>query len=329
MNNRRKLIIALGAGALAAPLASFSQQQGKVWRIGYLFMGSRPASLDTGNIGTFRRGMRDLGYVEGKNLLIEWRFADQVERLPELAMELVRSKVDVIVAQSTPTVQALQKATTTIPIVMTGAGDPVGSGLVKSLARPGGNITGMSQLTTDTSAKRLEMLVSMVPKLSRVAYLMPSPNRATMLGLEAYQDAGRKLGVNVMRVEAQTPQEIVSAFSSLAKDRIQAIIVSLDSLFVSQRREIAELAAKHGLPSIQGNAEYAEAGGLMAYGVNSAEMYKRAASYVDKILKGANPADLPVEQPTTFEMVINAKTAKALGLKIPQSLLVRADKVIE
>ncbi len=269
--------------------------------------------------------------VEGKNLVIEWRWAEgKVERLPELATELVQSKVDVLVSSDTPTAQALHKATTTIPIVAANVTDPIGAGLVKSLARPDGNITGLTNLGADMVAKRLEMLVSVVPtKLSRVAYLMDPSTLGNIQGLEAVQAAAPKLGVNILRADARTPQEIVDVFSLMTKHKTQAIVVAMNSLFLRQLRQIAELAAKNGLPSIQPTGAYAEAGGLIGYGTSVSDQFRRAATYVDKILKGAKPADLPVEQPTKFELIINAKTAKALGLKIPQSLLVMADKVIE
>lgn len=330
MNNRRKFLFALGAGALAAPLSSFAQQQGKVWRVGFLAHRSRPASLDSDFYGAFPRGLRELGYVEGKNLVIEWRFADgKVERLPDLAAELVRLKVDVIVTSSTPTTSAAQKATTMIPIVMGPVADPVGSGFVKSLARPEGNITGLTNILVDISPKHLEMLLSMVPKLTRVAVLINPDNSSNIPMLKSVQAAAQRTSVKILPVEARSPQEIESAFSTMARQNTGAGIVMLDPFFFQQRRQIAELARKHRLPSISATTEYAEAGGLMGYGPNLADIYRRAATYVDKIFKGAKPGDLPVEQPTKFELVINGKTAKALGLIIPQSLLISADKVIE
>ena len=327
---RRRLLIALGAGALAAPLSSFAQPQGKIWRVGFLSARSRPDSLDSTDYGAFVRGMRELGYVEGKNLVIEWRFADgKLERLPGLAAELVQLKVDVIVAAATPATSAAQKATTTIPIVFGSAGDPVGAGLVKSLARPGGNITGLSNLNVDIGPKRLEMLLAIVPKLSRVAVLVhpDNPNHTTLL--QNIQAAGQTRGVTILRAEARTPQEIDNAFSLIRQQNAGALLVSLDPLFQQQKSQIAELTAKHRLPSMTADRIYAEAGCLMSYGSSIADLFRRAATYVDKIFKGAKPADLPVEQPTKFELIINRKTAKALGLTIPQSLLIMADKVIE
>lgn len=329
MNNRRKLVIALGAGTLIAPLAPFAQQQRRVWRVGFL-ASRRPTVLATDVYAGFQRGMRELGYIEGKNLIIEWRYADGVlERLPDLATELVRLKVDVIVAGGNPAVSAVQKATTTIPIVIV-AGDPVGSGFVKSLARPGGNITGLSFSVGSTlTPKRLELLRSVVPKVSRVAVLFDPRDSLSMASLKSVQAAVQKTVVKILPVEVRTPQEIESAFSTLVREKVSAVIVFGSGLTNQQELEIAELMTKNRLPSISGRAEYAEAGGLMSYADNRTETYRRAATYVVKVLKGAKPADLPVEQPTKFELIINGKTAKALGLKIPQSLLVRTDKVIE
>ena len=330
MNSRRKLLVVLGAGALAVPLSSFAQQQGKVWRVGFLSARRRPVSLDTDYFGAFPRGMRDLGYVEGKNLVIEWRFADgKFEHLPGLATEVVRLKVDVIVAAGPPAIIAAQKATTTIPIVIVTSIDPVDAGLVKSLARPGGNITGISNLSGEVSPKHLELVRTMVPKLSRVAVLVNPANSGHATMLKNVQAAAQKANVEVLPVEARTLQEIETAFLVMTKENAGAIIVGLDPFFNQQVRQIAELAAKHRLPSISAYAVYAESGGMMSYGSSLTDNFRRAATYVDKILKGAKPADLPIEQPTKFELVINLKTAKALGLTIPQSLLQRADQVIE
>ncbi len=330
MNNRRKLIVALGASALAAPLRAFAQQQGKVWRIGFLAPRSRPASLDSDIFGAFSNGMRELGYVEGKNLVIEWRFADgNFERLPGLAAELVQLKVDIILASGTPATNAAQKATATLPIVMGNSGDPVGNGLIKSLARPGGNITGLTNVTSDLAPKHLEMLLSMVPKLSRVAVLLNPTNPSNLLILKGAQTAARSTNAEILPMEARTASEIDKAFSAMSREKAGAVIVAADQFFQQQGRQIAELAAKNRLPSIGWIREYAEAGVLMSYGPNFTDQYRRAAAYVDKIFKGASPAELPVEQPTKFELVINGKTAKALGLRIPQSLVISTDKVIE
>ena len=276
--------------------------------------------------------MRELGYVEGKNLTIEWRFAEEkYDRLPELAAELVRLQVDVIVAGGLQAPLAAQKSTDKIAIVMVGVADPVAMGLVKSLARPGGNITGPSNITSELGPKRLEMLRDMVPRLSRAALLTNPDNPAHVktVNVERYQAAGQKLGVTLLRLEARTPQEIENAFAVMVREKAGALLVLLDSFFQQQRSRIAELCAKHRLPCMTADRVYVEAGCLMSYGNSLADDFRRAATYVDKILKGAKPADLPVEQPTRFELVINGKTAKTLGLKIPNSLLVTADKVIE
>ncbi len=329
MMNRRRLLTALGLCLLAAPLSAYAQQQGKVWRVGFLSL-RRVASLDSDFYGAFPRGMRELGYVEGRNLVIEWRSADgKSERLPGLAAELVELKVDVIVVAGTPPTSAAHKATTTIPIVMGSTNDPVGSGFVTSLARPGGNITGLSDTTLDISPKHVEMLLSIVPKLRRAAVLMNPYNLGHARILKSVQAAAQRSRLTILPVEARTPQEIEQAFSTMAQENARAVIVAADPLFTQQRRQIGELAVKHRLPSAFALREFVEAGGLMSYGQNFGDHYRRAAAYVDKILKGARPGDLPVEQSTKFELLINRKTAKALGLTIPQSLLIRADEVIE
>ena len=329
MNTRRKMVMALGAGALTVPLASFAQRA-KVWRVGFLSSSVRPASLDSSNIAAFANGMRDLGYVEGKNLTTEWRFAEgRFERLPGLAAELVELKVDVIVTVGPQATSAAQKASATIPIVMVVSNDPVRSGLVASLAHPGGNITGVSNSSDDLTPKHVEMLLSMVPKLSRLAILTNPTNAGHSTMLKSIETAAQKFHVKMLAMEARSLQEIKNAFAKMVRERAGAIIVMLDPVFVTERGPIAELAAKHRLPSVASFREYVEDGGLMSYGQNLAEHFRRMTTYVDKILKGAKPAGLPVEQPTKFELIINRKTASALGLTIPQSLLISADKVIE
>jgi putative ABC transport system substrate-binding protein len=332
MNNRRKLLVALGSAALASPFASFAQQPGKVWRVGFLSQRQIAISESDNYYGPFRKGMRELGYVDGKNLIIEWRSADgNSERLPGLAMELVNLKVDVIVTAGTPATSAAKKSTTIIPIVIGNAGDPVRTGLVQSLARPGGNITGVTNMSGDVMPKQLEMLLAMAPKVSRVAVLVNPANPSNIRTLEAFQSALPKRGVTVQlqRMQARTSEEIEDAFSSMRQHNVGAVIVSLDPFFQQQKSQIASLAVKFRLPSISSSSEAAEVGSLMSYGPSFAEQFRRAAIYVDKIFKGAKPADLPIEQPTKFELVINGRIAKALGLKIPQSLLVMADMVIE
>ena len=280
--------------------------------------------------GLFTRGMLEFGYIEGKNLRIEWRSAEgKSDLLPGLAAELAQLKLDVIAASGTPATVAVQKATTTIPIVMVGAGDPVGNGLVKSLARPGGGTTGVSIMSADLSPKLLEMLLAMAPKVSRVAVLLNPTNLSYAPFLKNVEAAAQRINIKIVPVEARSPQEIENAFSLAVRQNAKAIIVSLEGLFQQQKNQIVELAAKHRLPAIAMYGEYVEAGGLISYGANLREPNRRAATYVDKIFKGAKPGDLPVEQPTTLELFINGKAAKALGLKIPQSLLISADKVIE
>ena len=328
MLTRRRLVFALGAGALASPLSSFAQPAAKVWRVG--FLSQRHVNFVDADyyFGPFTQGMRELGYVAGKNLVIEWRSADgKLERLPELAAELVRLKPDVLVTGASPATRAAQKATTTIPIVMSGVGDPVGAGLVKSLARPGGNSTGVSNMVAELTPKLLEMLRGMAPKVTRVAFLTRPAVTITALGY--LQTAAEKIGVKVQPFEATTSQEIANAFAAMAHHKVEALIVLNDAFLNQQRNQIAELAVKQRLPSISGYSEYAEAGGLMNYGQNIREGPRRAATYVDKIFKGAKPGDIPVEQPTRLELFINRKTANALGLNISNAMLVQATKVIE
>ena len=325
MNNRRKLVIALGASAIASPYGSFAQQSAKVWRIGYLTLRSRIEFREE----TLIEGLRELGYVERKNLIIEWRFADgKSERLSELAAELIRLNPDLIVTSATSATRAAQKLTATIPIVMVGVGDPVGTGLVSNLARPGGNTTGLSNVTGDLGPKHLEMLLSMVPKLTRVAVLVDPNNLQHIAVLTKIQSAALRIGVNIVPAQASYAHDIESAFSVMIRQNARAVII-LGALFNSNLRQIAKLAVTHRLPSIAASHEYVKSGGLMSYGQNQIENYSRVSTYVDKIFKGAKPGDLPIEQPTKFEMFINGKTAQTLGLKIPQSLLISADKVIE
>jgi putative ABC transport system substrate-binding protein len=329
--DRRDTILALVAlGTAAGTRVALAQQQGKVWHVGFLSLQTRSDSLISQYNDAFLKGMRGLGYVEGKNLVVEWRFADgKSERLPDMAAELVQLKVDVIVAVASPAIGAAQKATTTIPIVMATTGDPVGSGFVKSLARPGGNITGLSNMGGDIGPKQFDLLRSVVPKLSRVAVLV-SPTSTTYRAIsESVQVAAQKTNVKTLVIEASTPQEIENAFSAMTRDNADAVLVGAAPFFTIQRLQIAELALKYRLPSVFGNRAIVEAGGLMSYAQNFVENYPRAATYVDKILKGAKPADLPVEQPTQFDLVVNLKTAKVLGITIPQSILLRADAVIE
>ena len=324
--NRRDTILALVAFAAAAGSRASLAQPGKIWRVGFLSLAA--PSPTSPNIVAFLKGLRELGYVEGRNLVVEWRFADgKVERLPGLAAELVQLKVDVIVAAASPATNAAQKATTTIPIVMTSAGDPVGGGFVKSLARPGGNITGLSTMGGDIGVKLVELLLSVAPKLSRIAVLTATTTYGARL--QSIQAAARKAGVKTLVVEASSPQEIENAFSTMAREKSDAVIVASPSTFAQQHRQIAELALKYRMPSMFQDRVHVEAGGLMSYGTKTADFYLRTATYVDKIFKGAQPGDLPVEQPVTLELVVNLKTAKVLGLTIPQTILLRADEIIQ
>ena len=279
----------------------------------------------------FPRGMRELGYIEGKNLIIERRYADnKIERLPGLVAELVQLKVDVIASGSPPAIRVAQKATSTIPIVILADSDPVGNGFVASLARPGGNITGLSTLGVEISAKHLEMLRSLVPKLSRVAVLInPDEGVSQASQLKRIQAAGQKTNVTIQPFDARDPKEIETAFAKIVRWKAGALILVRGPFLNNQPRLIADLAAKHRLPAISGLTEYVEAGGLISYGANLSDLFRRGATYVDKIFKGAKPGDLPVEQATLFDLFINSKTAKALGIKIPNSILVQATKVIE
>lgn len=329
MNHRRKLVIALGAGALTAPFGSFAQQQGKVWRVGFVGLVLQDSRIRK-YYAEFLRGMRELGYVEGKNLIVDLRSAEgHYERFPDLVAELVKLKVDAIISNSSSMTLAAQKATATIPIIMVTHANPVGEGFVASLARPGGNITGFSSISSVLYPKHLEMLRGISPKVARVAVLMnpgskTHPNAAKNIGT-----AGEKIGIKTIPVRARDAREIEHAFAEMVRQKAGAVMVLSDAILSQQRELIANLALKHRLLSIALIEEFPESGGLMSYGPNYAQDYYRAATYLDKIFKGAKPADLPVEQPTKFELIINGKTAKALGLKIPQSMLVMADKVIE
>ncbi len=312
---------------LAAPLVTQAQQAGKVWRIGFLSPGS--ASGQANRMDALRAGLRELGYVEGKNIVIEYRWAEgKYDRLPDLAAELVRLKVDILVTAGTPATLGAKQTTTTIPIVMAGTGDAVATGLVASLARPGGNITGSTDSVPELTAKLLELLKEVMPRTGRVAVLVNPDNPSHAPVFKAMEATARSLKVELHRVEIRGRNEFESAFAAMTKSRVDAIVVTTDSLFNANVRAIADLAARKQLPAA-GTREFAEAGGSIGYGVNFPAVSRRAAYFIDKILRGAKPGDLPVEQPTKFELVINLKTAKALGLTIPPSLLLRADQVIE
>ena len=311
-----------------APLAAGAQLATKVPRVGFLITGSSQGVQPL--LDAFRQGLRELGYVEGQSIAIEYRWAEgKYERLSDLAAELVRLKLDVIVAVATPAVQAAKQATKAIPIVMLSVGDPVASGFVASVARPGGNITGLANIASELVGKQLQLLREVVPTFSLVAVLWNPANPSNASQLREAETAARALGVRVQPLEAQGPSDIDRAFAAMTRERAGALLVLSDSMLIVQRERIADLAAKSRLPAMYGLRLHAEAGGLMAYGANLLDLVRLTATYVDKILKGAKPADLPVEQPTKFELVINLKTAKTLGLTIPQMLLQRADQVIE
>jgi putative ABC transport system substrate-binding protein len=328
MTYRRKLIIALLASSLGVPLASFGQQAAKVARIGFL-EASSPSAI-AARIEAFRQGLRELGYVEGKNVAIEYRYAEgNFDRLPALAAELVRLNVNVIVTGGPTAIPAAKAATTVIPIVMAFDTDPVGSGFAASLAKPGGNITGLSTLAPELSAKQIELLKEIVPKLARVAVLGTASRPGSAHALREVENAAKALKVQVQFQDVVDPKGIDAAFLAARKGSADAVLVLGSPLFNANRMELTELASKSRYPVIYDRAEFVEAGGLMTYSVSLADLARRAATYVDKILKGARPGDLPIEQPTKFDLVVNMKTAKALGIKIPNSLLAQATKVIE
>jgi putative ABC transport system substrate-binding protein len=325
--NKRVTRITLCTMLLALSFPAGAQQQGKVFKIGWF--GTRSASAPAPVLALFRRELRALGYVEGKNIAIEYRSAeDKPDRLPALADELVRLKVDVLFAPSTNEAVVAKNATKTIPIVFVGAGDPVAAGLVDSLARPGGNITGFTRIGTVLVGKRLELLKEVIPKLSRVALMWNPQDPGSRQEWKESQLPARELGLQLHSMEVSSADKIDSAFNETAKAGSGALAEASSPLFATNQKRIVDLAKKYRLPAIHSRGDRVDSGGLMSYGADQVEPYKRAASMVDKILKGTKPADLPVEQPTKFELVINLKTAKALGLTIPPNVLARADKVI-
>ncbi len=323
------IILILALGILLVPLTSESEQATKVSRIGYLD-GGWPTPEFLHLLEAFKHGLRQFGYSEGQNIAFEPRWAEgRYDRLPDLAAELVRLKVDVIVASISQAARAAKQATARIPIVMVAVVDPVGFGLVKSLARPGGNITGLSNLNPDLVAKHLELLKETVPRVSRVAVLWNAANPIEVRLWKSRQAAAQALGLRLVPVEVRSPDDFAGAFSAMTRERPEALHLLGDPLILGHRRQVVEFATKHRLPIISDISEFTEAGGFMSYGVNLPELFRYSARFVDKILKGAKPGDLPVEQPTRFELVINLKTAKALGLTIPQSVFIRADQVIQ
>ncbi len=320
------LILAVVLSTVVAPLAVNAQRPEKLYRIGVLERTS-PA-INAANLDGFRQGLGQLGYVEGRHFVIEYRSADgRDERFPGLAAELVQLKVDLILTRGTPAALAAKKATQTIPVVMTGTGDPVGQGIVASLARPGGNVTGLTVSVTETTAKRVELLKELVPRVARIAALYNMSNPAIPPQWAEVERAARSLGVQPQLLDVRKPEDLGPAFDGAIRQRADALLVGLETLTQTNQQLIVGLAAKHRLPAIYASREFAE--GLVIYGVNYPEHYRHAASFADKIFKGAKPTDLPVEQPTKFELVVNLRTAKALGLTIPPPLLLRADQVIQ
>jgi len=324
---RRAFITLLGGAAAGWPLAARAEQAEKKYTVGILSAGDENTALSA----AFADALRELGWVEGRNVVFKYRYAEnRRERLPELAADLVRLKVDVIAAAGTLAPLAAKRASATIPIVMTAAGDPLGSGLVASLARPGGNVTGMSLMAPDLGGKRLELLKDVLPRLSRVAVLWNAANPYSALVFKETQTGGQTLGIEVQSLEVRDPDDFDGTFEAVRRQHPEALITVEDPLTVGHRKRIADFAVEHQLPSLHGVREFAAAGGLMSYGASLADLFRRAAGYVDKILiMGAKPADLPVQQPTKFEFVINLKTAMALGLRIPDKLVALADEVIE
>jgi putative tryptophan/tyrosine transport system substrate-binding protein len=326
--DRRAFVSTVALALLAAPLAAEAQQSKSTARLG--FLGSSSAERDKGRVEAFHQGLQELGWVIGRNISIEQRFAaGQFDKLPALAADLVRLNPNVLVVSGAPAAHAAKNATRGIPIVMTNAADPVGTGLVASLARPGGNLTGLSDFNAGVVAKRLEILKEIVPSAARVAVLFNPGNPTNPLQLKLIREAAPALGVRLFSMEVRRADDIERAFAAMKMDSPDALMILGDPLLGSQARRILDLTMKNRLPSTYGTREWSEIGGLMSYGPSFEELYRRAATYVDKILKGRRPGDLPIEQPTKFELVINTKTAKALGLTIPQSLLLRADQVIE
>ena len=325
---RRDFLALLGGAVAAVPLAVAAQEARKLPRIG--FLGNSTASLEANLVGPFRESLRNLGYVEGRNISIEYRWAEgNYDRFPTLIAELIALKVDVIVTAGTPAALAVKKATASIPLVMVAVGDPVGTGLVASLGRPGGNVTGLTSIAPELEGKRLELLKEALPRVSRVAVLW-NPANAYQIGSEKeVQAAAKVLRISVVSLPVRNPEELGNAFAAIPREHADAILVLADRLFLHNRERIADFAIKNRLPGMNAYRELVEAGGLMSFGPSYAMMHRQAATYVDKILKGAKAGDMPIEQPAKFELVMNLKTAKALGLTIPQSLLLRADEVIQ
>ena len=325
---RREFITVIGAAVAAGPFLAQAQQPAKVPRIG--FLGNSTAALESNLVGAFREGLRDLGYEEGRNIVIEYRWAEGVYgRFPVLIAELVALKVDAIVTAGTPASVAVKNATTTIPLVMVAVGDPVATGLVASLARPGGNITGLTSMSVEMEGKRLELLREVSPKISHIAVLWNAASPIQVIEEEEVRAAAQVLGMKMLTLGVRTREQIDEALAAIMRERPDALLVLADRLFLHHRTRIMDFAAQEHLPGVHAYRELVEAGGLMSYGPSYADMHRRAATYVDKILKGAKPGDLPVERPTKFELVVNLRAARALGLAIPPAVILRADELIE
>jgi putative ABC transport system substrate-binding protein len=325
---RRTFMAMLTGGIVVSPLAAEAQKAGKVYRVG--FLGNSSAALEANLVGPFREGLRELGYVEGRNIVIEYRWAEgKYERFPALIAELAALNVDVIVTAGTPAALAVKRTTPSIPLVMAAVGDPIGVGLVASLARPGGNVTGLSAIAPELEGKRLELLREVVPKLSHIAVLWNPDNPFHAGSVKETRAAAQVLGIKAQLVGVRISEEFPAAFAAIVREQSGALLVLADRIFLHNRARIVDFGAKHRLPGVYPYRELVEAGGLMSFGPSYPGMHRRAAHYVDKILKGSKPADLPVEQPATFELIINLKAAKALGLTIQPSLLQRADELIQ
>jgi putative tryptophan/tyrosine transport system substrate-binding protein len=325
---RRELITLLGGAAVAWPLAAWAQQVGKVYRIGLLE--TIPASQNTANLDALRKGLRALGYIEGQNLSIEYSSADGIaERFPELAAELVRLQVDLIVTRGTPAAQAAKNATATIPVVMAAIGEPLAVGVVAGLARPSGNVTGLSSFTTELAGKRVELAKEMMPGISRVGLLHNMGNPVVPPQWEETLATARTLGLTAELLDVRSEQDVRAAFDAALRLQVGALLVGIDGFTQSNIQVIVDLAARHRLPALYPSREFVAAGGLMTYGISYPDLYFRAASFVDKIFKGAKPGDLPIQTPTKFELIINLRASKVLSVEVPPSLLARADEVIE
>jgi putative ABC transport system substrate-binding protein len=325
---RRDFITLVGAAATVWSLDVRAQQTGRIPRIG--FIGNSTAALEANLVGPFREGLRELGYEEGHNLVLEFRWAEgKYDRFPALIAELLAAKVDVLVTAGTPATLAVKKATSTVPLVFIAVGDPVGTGVAPSLARPGGNLAGLSSMSPDLEGKRLGLLQEVVPKLSHVAFLLNPANAFHTVSMRQARVAAQPLGIKLQPLEVRNSEDLDGAFASVVKEKPDALLILADRVFLQNRKRMMEFAIQQRLPSVNAYRELVEAGGLMSYGPSYEDIHRRAAGYVDKILKGAKPAELPIEQPNKFTLLINLKAAKALGLEITPTLLARADEVIE